>query len=435
MSPTIITMRFYTLLFIFFFYLNLSPLPLFAQEKLETEAFELLEKKAYQRAIESFEAAMPLTIPGLRSLADCYEKTGLLEKAISAYATLYSIEQHTSEDLFKISSLLRQSNDLLTSLDWMEKFKEQEPNDPRAIDYLNNRASIPLLLQDQGQFSVKKLSLNSSKSDFSPAFYKDYLVFLSNRYSYSPDTANYNWNQLSDLAMLSIPIKQLNKLAITLSNRPYKTSNDGSVAFNKKGNLMVYTKNLASKKHPEKKALLQLFFSHKNELGIWEKPKPFQYNSTKYAVAQPWLSKDGNTLYFASDMPGGYGGYDIYRTQRDEGGKWMTPQNLGATVNTKSDEMHPFFQEETNVLLFSSKGWFGLGGLDLFLTQKTSDSTFTPVFNLGFPVNSSQDDFGLILNDDLKTGFFSSNRLPDKKHPNIYKMNILIPIIEPAEKD
>lgn len=153
-------------------------------------------------------------------------------------------------------------------------------------------------------------------------------------------------------------------------------------------------------------------------LGKWEE---FMYNSNQYSVAHPSITSDGEMLYFVSDMPGGFGGTDIYRCLKLEDGTWGLPINLGNTINTSGDEMYPYIAPQGNTLYFSSTGHSIFGGLDLNKAEKTRYHKFLKPENLGPPFNTAQDDFGLRFNDNYGTeGFFNSNRTEGSGGADVY---------------
>jgi outer membrane protein OmpA-like peptidoglycan-associated protein len=145
------------------------------------------------------------------------------------------------------------------------------------------------------------------------------------------------------------------------------------------------------------------------------------FNDREYSVGHAALSADGQTLFFASDKPGGYGGVDIYKSRRDQSGNWGAPENLGPQINTSGDEMFPFMSNDST-LYFSSNGHLGLGGLDVFSTNPTgTKEKWTAPENLGFPINTNKDDFNYIIDKDNKNGYFASNRDGGKGDDDIYK--------------
>ena len=178
----------------------------------------------------------------------------------------------------------------------------------------------------------------------------------------------------------------------------------GAVTFTKDYNRIYYTKTILKK---DGTSILKLMTAENNN-GKWENNKELNINSDDYSCAHPCLFRD-SLLFFVSDMPGGIGGKDIYMTlvQGDECGEI---QNLGEIVNTPDDEVFPFI-DESGKLYFSSNGHVGLGGLDIFISEMNADGSWTEPQNMGRPINSSMDDFGLVFKDTkCAEGYLSSNR-------------------------
>jgi outer membrane protein OmpA-like peptidoglycan-associated protein len=156
----------------------------------------------------------------------------------------------------------------------------------------------------------------------------------------------------------------------------------------------------------DKTVLLKIFKSTSSG-GTWGKPESFQFNSDNYSCAHPALSSDGTKLYFASNMPGGKGGMDIYVCNKSGNG-WGKPENLGDTINTKGNEVFPVIMED-GTLYFSSDGHPGIGGLDIYYTRDIGGKYVLPV-NVGYPLNTSEDDFEMVYDVKNKIGYLSSNR-------------------------
>ena len=144
--------------------------------------------------------------------------------------------------------------------------------------------------------------------------------------------------------------------------------------------------------------------------------------NTKYVECSPSLSPDGNTLYFVSDRPGGFGGKDIWSSERLSNGNWSEPVNLGSKVNTAEDEESPFMMADGATLYFSSKGHNGIGGFDIFSTTQNDDGLWSKPENLGSPVNTTGDDFYYITDTYGKCAFYSSDKTKQGKE-NIYCVN------------
>jgi outer membrane protein OmpA-like peptidoglycan-associated protein/tetratricopeptide (TPR) repeat protein len=153
-----------------------------------------------------------------------------------------------------------------------------------------------------------------------------------------------------------------------------------------------------------------IYVSH-NEGDYWSDIQKLSANVNHpvYWDSQPTLSADGNSLYFASDRPGGYGGIDIYITKKDpKTGVWGVPQNAGPKINTRGNEKTPFIHSDSETLYFSSDGWFGFGGYDIFYIRKNDKGEWLEAENIGYPINTEADDVGFLVSTDSRTGYFFS---------------------------
>jgi outer membrane protein OmpA-like peptidoglycan-associated protein/tetratricopeptide (TPR) repeat protein len=140
--------------------------------------------------------------------------------------------------------------------------------------------------------------------------------------------------------------------------------------------------------------------------------------------SQPSISADGKTLYFISDRTGGYGGYDIYRSVKTENGEWGTPINLGPTINSSGNEKSPFIHPDGKTLYFSSDGWLGLGGYDIFYSRLNDDGTWSAPVNIGYPINSPDDEVGFFVSTDGQKGYFASNKLKGVGGWDLYSFDL-----------
>ena len=162
--------------------------------------------------------------------------------------------------------------------------------------------------------------------------------------------------------------------------------------------------------------------------GKWTNIKPTNLNNPNYIVYHPSLSNDGKTLYFASDMPGGEGGTDIYKSSINEDGSLSAPINLGNIVNTEGNESFPFIYGEDETLYFSSDGHVGFGLLDVFVSIKNENNEIVNVINLGEPINSKKDDFAYFLSKDGFKGYISSNRKGGMGGDDVYAFTRIPPL-------
>ncbi|MCS7004894.1 MAG: OmpA family protein [Cytophagales bacterium] len=185
--------------------------------------------------------------------------------------------------------------------------------------------------------------------------------------------------------------------------------NEGTTSISSDGKYMVFTFCVGM---PERRVLgrCDLFLSRK--VGdVWEKPVNIGAPvNTRYTETQASLSSDGNTMYFVSDRPGGFGGTDIWKTTKNELGQWTTPVNLGNVINTPGDEVSPFIHANGTSLYFSSDGHLGMGGMDLFVSE-WKDGAWQPPKNLGYPINKHNNQVGLFITADGSKGYFSDEEM------------------------
>ncbi|KAB7732087.1 OmpA family protein [Rudanella paleaurantiibacter] len=202
------------------------------------------------------------------------------------------------------------------------------------------------------------------------------------------------------------PVSAAQQFSKSLNTRYH----EGPATFYADGSRIIFTRNNyndgKARKSAEGVNKLKLYTAEQQN-GAWVNVEEMPFNSDEYSVGHPTLTRDGRTLYFASDMPGGQGGSDIYVTQY-QNGRWSKPVNLGTTVNSKGNELFPFVDEAGN-LYFASDGKRGLGGLDIFMATMAGTAPQT-VEHLDAPINSPQDDFGLITDANRQSGYFSTNR-------------------------
>jgi flagellar motor protein MotB len=261
-------------------------------------------------------------------------------------------------------------------------------------------------------YKVSTASFSSKKYDeFSPAYYKNGIVFCTNR---SPGmflnyTNSQNKRQFNIYYASTDGISDPGKSRLFSKDLKSKL-NDGPVSFNCTGDTIYYSRNLLVTNNAVNNS------NQRNKLGIfnavlvngkWEKVREFRYNLDKYNITTPSLSPDAKRLYFASDKPGGFGGSDLYYCQWKTN-YWGEPVNLGPVINTEGNESYPFITPSGD-LFFSSDGLPGLGGKDIFFSQ-LSDTTWLKPVNLDSPVNSKFNDFGLIADTLINEGYFSSDR-------------------------
>ena len=350
-------------------------------------------------------------------VGDAYRKSNRLAESIPFYqaaikegtpeesANLYlaqglKVEQKYEEAEKILNSYLPKARD--------EKFKKM------AEKELENLSQLEELHEKDSYYRVKNLQdINTERAEYSPVFSRNYLYFTTNRegskiyrttgtpftdiYRVASKGANVN---LSTLDALDPIINHVD-------------TNEGSVAISPDGNSMIFAKGNDGKATGYSE--VNLFFTRFRS-GRWTEPVPLSINVAEAWDSTPTFTPDGTTLYFSSTRPGGYGGADLYQAKVNRRGRWVDVRNLGPEINTAGDEMFPYVSEDGS-LYFSSDGHPGFGKLDMF--RAVREAGHVTVANLGKPMNSSADDFGLFQYN-LTRGFFTSNRKGGRGDDDIY---------------
>lgn len=260
-------------------------------------------------------------------------------------------------------------------------------------------------------YTLKKASFSSDLYDeFSPVFYKNGIVFCTNRDRSLSSHSTFQNKGLFNINYVDTTNKANWQNARLLSKNLTTKLNDGPATFNSTGDTIYFSRNL------EVNSNLRDILSPRNKLGLfsailvgeeWTKVRELRINNEWYNVITPWLSPEGKRLFFASDKPGGFGGSDLYFSYW-KGDYWDDPINLGPVINTKGNETYPFINP-AGELFFSSDGHPGFGGKDIFYSRLEDTSWIAPV-QLDAPVNSKYNDFGIITDSLLNEGYFSSDR-------------------------
>ena len=365
-------------------------------------------------------------------LAECYYNVFNTTEAEKWYAKALETSEEP-EMIYKYSQMLKANGKYEASNTQMDKFASMRPGDERAIAYKKNPNYLPKILEKGKKFNVQNMDINSATSDFGGTLQDGKLYITSARNS---ARKNYGWNEQPYLDIYELTANEDGSYqnAVLASNRINTRYHEGLVSFSPDGNTMYFSRESFYDRIFEKDSLtnykvsqLNLYKTTKLSDG-WSQVEPLHVNSANYSAKNPAVSADGKTLYFASDMPGGYGLYDIYKADINEDGTIGEPVNLGQKINTEGQEMFPY-SSSNGTLYFSSNGHLGLGGLDVFHTKEI-DGKMAPVRNVGVPVNSNADDFAFSINEDAGEGFVSSNREGGKGSDDIYAVKKLQPLCD-----
>ncbi len=296
-----------------------------------------------------------------------------------------------------------------------------------------SKSSETLYEKEVGLSNMAKI--NSDGLDFSPVFYQNGLVYVTSRVkggAKDPKTGETYFELFySEFDPNGLPTKP-QPFSVNLNSQTH----EGPVTFNRSGDILYFTRNNSlngvTKADEKGVSRLKIYEARKGPFD-WQDVKELPFNDDKYSVCHPSLSADGRRLYFTSDMPGGYGGYDLYFVER-AGSAWSAPINMGQEVNTDKNEVFPFIHE-SGVLFFSSNGHQGMGGLDIFMID-IGASKWGKVTNLKAPFNSPKDDLGFILGKGGEMGFLASDRDGGVGKDDIYRFTLKNGVgnARPAEK-
>ena len=353
------------------------------------KADDYFDDYSYQKAINKYSEAQDGSPEIVRNMAESFFKIGNIEKAEVLYGKLALMDNPEANDVYMYAYTLMQNKKYPSALEMIETYKALNPDDSRPKEILKNTNYIEQLLKDKGQFKVKNLEINSPQEDFSPVFYNGEVLFASSREGVKPIRRKWNWNRLPFLDIYKATIEDDGELTNPepLKKDINKKYHEGPIAFNHDETLMAYTRNNYEDKSTDNVVNLKIFTTKLVD-GDWQDPIAFPLNNKEYSVGHPSISADGGWMYFASNIPGGFGGVDIYKIAMNDDGSYGEAINLGEKVNSEGNEMFPTLYDD--MLFYSSDGKPGLGGLDLFVAQLNEDGSIGKMMNIGAPINSSR---------------------------------------------
>lgn len=371
----------------------------------------------------------------LHKLADSYYYTNNMSKANRYYKYLmtYYKRKLTDDVYLKYSETLKAINKPEKANALLKEFYKSK-KDKKALELLDAKNAYLSNITEIGErYKIENLAINTENSEFGAIPYKGKLVFSATKKENSLFKKLYKWNNTPYLNIYEIPLSDINakeKSYNSISDNINTKVHEANAVFTKDGKTVYFTRNNFTNNTRKRDSLkithLQIFKAELKE-GKWTNVQSLPFNSNTYSTEHPALSADEKTLYFASDMPGGFGSFDIYSIAILKQGKYGEATNLGATINTSKKEQFPFISKK-NELYFSSNGHPGFGSLDVFVS-KISKNNYSKPDNVGLPINSSYDDFSFNIDTKTKVGYFASNRLSGKGSDDIYKVSEIKPLI------
>lgn len=353
-------------------------------------------------------------------MAECYRIINNVPRAKASYVNGIRYLPNDSLIILQYARVLQKSGEYAQAIREYEKFLKYFPDNKFALNGIQGSRLASKMKSNPTRYTVKRMELfNSRRGEFAPALLPpeyDQIYFASNRDDATGDEKSTITGAKNNDIFFSRKDengKWLKPEAVSGINTEF---DEGTPSFTKTGTSMYYT---FSPQDPSKPTSTKIYVSQRSG-GAWSAGQPLEISKDTMSVfAHPAISPSGDFLYFVSDMPGGYGGKDIWRAALI-GDMVNYIENLGPDINTAGDEMFPFMRTDST-LYFSSDGHVGMGGLDIYkatLHHRNKENWI--VENMGFPINSSADDFGITFNGDEESGFFSSNRNDAKGFDHIY---------------
>ncbi len=397
---------------------TLLSLSIFGQKKLE-KAIKLISEYEYFHAknlLEEINEKSPCEECAIY-LAECYYHMKEYPYAQFWYEKAFEYELNIVDD--------QQTENYTRTLivnGHMDKAEVYLKDDPEQLE------AIKSLLERSHTYNIKNLAINTDFSEYASSFSVNKLL-VSQEYARKEEKKQdlFPWTGRPYYDLLiadwNAEAQQLDNLHPMHGEVNCKL-HDASGTIDKLTNTLYFSRNCnantKAKPGLDGEVKMEIYTAQFQD-NKWGDIKPFPFESEEYSISHPFISNDGQYLFFVSDMEGSVGGTDIYFCTREYTNEWSTPQNLGSDINTEKDEFFPTLDDSLN-LYFSSEGHTGMGGLDIFKAQKDSAThKWSSVENMGVPINSTYDDFGfIIIDNEKKHGFFSSDRSSGKGFDDIY---------------
>ncbi len=362
-------------------------------------------------------------------IAECHYSMKQYKKAMDAYDRYSKEGDLPAEDLLNYGEASAALLNYRKATEYYKKYLRLAPNNEVVAKKIWRLDNKQYLYEDSAHYALRPVALNTSQGELCAVPYRNGVVFMSNREALQI-VKNVNASVSStfyelyfsktkqDSSVNTTTPFQFDK-ALTFGKGLDSKFNTGPVAFYDKEKGAAF---IASSHTPnaEGQRTLGLYFAVEKN-GKWEITSSFTHNSNQYSIYDVTIDQGGKTIFFSSDRKGGFGGKDLYKSVLKDG-LWTSPVNLGEEINTLKDEAYPFLHNNYT-LYFSSNGLAGLGGLDVFKSIIKSDGFDEPQ-NAGYPINSSKDDFGFVLDMVGTHGYLSSNRKQGGYDDDLYEFDM-----------
>lgn len=433
-----------------FFLLILNSFVLTAQEQpyLDKIADKHFVKYEYALAAPLYEKLLDkkrIKKEWLYKAAFCYESMLEYTRAVHWYKEL--LKRDTSvkpEFILHAADLMKTLKQTDTAVYWYEQYRLKGGDSMKAMQRIHGALMAPKWIENPTRHLIQnKSEINTNLSDWGSTIYKDELIYVSEQKrkingAFADNNKTYNWNDNPYVSLqVTNQLKQgalIHEIINKINDYDYHV---GPLVFTKNLDTLYYTRTYQKANDHFQKPFkrfrigtrhLEILYIFKTGLNTWSKPKELiSGKGTQFSMGHVALSKNGDTLYFASDMPGGYGKTDLWFCEKTENGGWSAPKNCGAVINTSDEEAFPVIDPNSGVLYFGSTGHTGMGGFDIFQSMG-SGSEWTDPKNLFHPINSTYDDFYFVVKNNYEM-FLSSNRPEGKGSDDIYA--VILPKPQP----
>jgi len=398
-------------------------------------AREAYNKKEYFTAGENYKAVYSKTKVKAEKneacfkAAECYRLSNDMKNAENWYRKTVKADPNNSEAQLRLAQALKSNQKFSEAIVEFNVYKKLTGNATKVEAEVKGCENALTWKNQKTRYVVENVKpLNTKWSDFAAMPYKKDMIFFSSDREKGASSKMYGWtgNNFVDIYKVTYKAEKKNPNVIKygmaelvdkeIINSPF---NEATPAFDNRYTTMYYTQ-CNGKNGKGKNCRIYASVGQGTE---WQEPQPLNFSTDSFTCGHPSLTKDGSIMFFSSDMPGGFGGKDIwYVTYTKRSKSWGDPINLGPTINTEGDEMFPFIHED-GTLFFSSNFHVGLGGVDIFYSKGSGTEWSTPV-NMKSPINSGGDDFAITLSPDKESGYFSSNRDGGRGQDDIYRFHM-----------
>jgi len=386
-------------------------------------ANKLYDQKRYDLALRYYDLLLkrfPDDQELLYKAGYCLLQTRSYDEAANHFQRLYQINNEHEDAIMQMAYTLKILQRHREARQWYERLRPLRPRTAehhyKGCEFAFSDYTLPTL------FNVRLSGLNSNHSDFFISKLHNRLVGASTAEPINLEhqtRSGPSFHVEGENSLYWFTAQEETKQFYQASR--FYSRNVGPISFATQTGLIAYSKNKFTegvRQVAQAGQSMTIHFAYLDQTNVWVDSSSFEFNSHSYSCGYPYLTPDGETLYFASNMPGGYGGFDIYVSYFIDSA-WTHPQNLGPRINTPGDEISPFFDGSN--LYFSSDWHHGYGGLDIFKADFNYESWNDPI-NLGPMVNSSFDDFNFVFFESLSKGYFCSDRPTKFDNENIFEV-------------